>query len=138
MGANDQGRLYFNDVWAAGGLYLDQNGSMVIPQKNFANKLFDSTVNYSDRGENGRMNRLWWDDGNLACHYRVRTSYNNGNWVEWGDYDAGSGKRGHTGGEFEGDNGASMVMFMLVRTPGVPANITDDVIDKYLVDPPPR
>jgi len=137
MGANDTDRLYFNDYWAGAGLYLDQNGSMVIPQKNFANKLFGSTVDYSAKTENSRLNRLWWDSGVTSCAYYVRTSYRNGTWVDWGDYDAGNGKKAHSGNEFAGDNGASRVLFLFVRTPGVPDQITDAVIDQYLVDSPP-
>lgn len=138
LGLNGSDWAYYSDTWAGGGIMLDQNGSMVIPHANVANKLFRSTVNYSGHSQNSRMYTLGWPDNNtLSCRYDIKFSLRDGQWVDWGDYNAGGGRRAHSGSVWAGNNGASGVRFVLVRTPGVPRILTSDVIDQYMVDAPP-
>ena len=139
MGWDGDNKLHYNDYWAGGQMMLDQHGSLVLPHKNIANKLFKSTVDYSGvNQDSGRMSRMGWPDSEtLSCVYTVLTSIQQGGWVDWGDYNAGGGKRAHIGNIHGGENGGDVVKFIFVRTPGVPDIITNEVIDAYMVDAPP-
>lgn len=135
----DDVEYFGSETWASGGAFLDQNGSMVIPMPWIANKLFNSTVSYEGRPITSKMNALGWADGRLECQFMIVHSLENGGNVgpEWGDQNTGGGKRRHSGHTMSGNHGASIVQFKFIRTPGVPANITPQVVDQYMVDAPP-